>query len=839
MPNPDRFPNSPRLQAIDERFEPLKRFELRTPRSRNAAIVQWVALALVAAVLSTLFFLPGFLGAGVAAAAGISDFNKLPADLNIGQFAQNSTVYAKQGGNDVPIAQFYAQNRKDVGWADVANVAKDAATSAEDPRFYSEGAVDLFGTVRGALSTVVGGGVQGGSSITQQYVKNVEVEHCEGLTDQKKVTACYNDAAGVTLQRKIQEMRYAVGLEKKYSKQDILLGYLNVVGFGGQVYGIEAASEYYFNTSAAKLTLPQAATLIAIVNNPSNLRIDEPNNKDNGAADGYKLTKARRDYVLDRMYVNHKISLADRDAAKKTPIQPTITATASGCAGAQQVNAAFFCDYVRDVILNDPAYGKTSAERWTTLNRGGLKIYTTLNLDLQTAAQQSISKYIPSARPDIDVGATNVSVEVGTGRIVTMVQNKTFNNTDQPQPGTTAVNYNTDEAYGGSEGFQTGSTFKAFDLAGWLEGGHSLYETIDASQHNFQMSDFHSTCGTVSGPPWPVSNDEGSASRLSVMSATAQSVNTAFAQMATKTDLCSILKAAQSLGVHPAKTGAQLNSYPSMILGTNNVAPLTMATAYAGIANGGTVCSPIAIDKVVNADGTPHKVSPSTCTQGLQKNIASGITYALQGVMRGGGTAASANPYDGTSIMGKTGTTDDSLQNWMITSTTKVAQATWVGNVSGSVPLRSLDFNGIGGGNVKFSIAKPILKALDDVYGGDSFPKPDNSVLYGSQVTVPDVSGKTPDQATTLLQGLGLTVTVDQTPVPSDQPAGTVAGTDPSSGSSVDGGSSITLQISSGQNTSTPAPTTTPTPQPTGGGLLGGGNGGGTGGVGGGKGNGG
>ena len=815
MPNPDRFQNSPRLQAMDERLEPLKRFELRTPRSRNAAIVQFVALAVVAAVLSALFFLPGFLGAGVAAAAGISDFNKLPDDLNIGQFAQNSTVYAKQGGNDVPIAQFYAQNRRDVGWNDVAQVAKDAATSAEDPRFYSEGAVDVFGTVRGALSTVVGGDVQGGSSITQQYVKNVEVEHCEGLTDQKKVQACYTDAAGVTLQRKVQEMRYAVGLEKKYSKQDILLGYLNVVGFGGQVYGIEAASEYYFNTTAAKLTLPQAATLIAIDNNPSNLRIDEPNNKDNGAANGYKLTKARRDYVLDRMYVNHKITLADRDAAKKTPVQPTITPTTSGCASAQQVNAAFFCDYVRDVILNDPAYGKTSADRWGTLNRGGLKIYTTLNLDLQAVAQQSLSSYIPGSRPDIDIGASNVSVEVGTGRIVTMVQNRTFNNTDQPQPGTTAVNYNTDEAYGGSEGFQTGSTFKAFDLAGWLEGGHSLYETIDASQHTFPMSDFSSSCGPVDGPPWPVSNDEGSASRLSVMSATAESVNTAFAKMATETDLCSILKAAQSLGVHPAKTGAQLNSYPSMILGTNNIAPLTMATAYAGIANGGTVCTPIAIDKGVNADGSAHKVSPTTCTQGLQKNIATGITYALQGVMRGGGTAASANPYDGTPIMGKTGTTDDSLQNWMITSTTKVAQATWVGNVSGSTPLRSLEFNGVGGGNVKFSITKPILKALDALYGGDSFPKPDSSILYGSQVTVPDVSGKTPDQATSLLQGLGLDVTVDQTPIPSDQPAGTVASTDPSAGSTVDPGASITLQLSSGQNPAPPGPTDTPTPQPT------------------------
>ncbi len=828
MPIPDRFQNSPRFQAIDERLEPLKRFELRTPRTRNRAIFQFVALAVVAAVLAALFFLPGFLGAGVAAAAGISDFNKLPADLNIQQFAQNSTVYATTGGKYVPIAQFYAQGRKDVGWDGVAQVVKDATTSAEDPRFYSEGAVDLFGTVRGALSTVVGGGVQGGSSITQQYVKNVEVEKCEALTDQKKVQACYTDAAGVTLQRKVQEMRYAVGLEKKYSKQAILLGYLNVVGFGGQVYGIEAAAEYYFNTSAAQLTLPQAATLVAIVNNPSNLRIDQPTNKDNGAANGYALTKARRDYVLDRMYINHKITAADRDAAKKTPITPTIAPATSGCATAASYNAAFFCDYVRDVILNDPAYGKTSADRWTTLNRGGLKIYTTLNLDLQGVAQQSLSKYIPGSRPGIDIGASNVSVEVGTGRIVTMVENRAFNNTDQAQDGTTAVNYNTDEAYGGSEGFQTGSTFKAFDLAGWLEGGHSLYETVDASQHTFPMSDFSSSCGTVSGPPWPVSNDEGSASRLSVMSATAESVNTAFAMMATKTDLCSILKAAENLGVHPAKTGDQLNSYPSMILGTNNVAPLTMATAYAGIANGGTVCTPIAIDKVINADGTPHKVSPSTCTQGLPKNIASGITYALQGVMRGGGTAASANPYDGTPIMGKTGTTDNSLQNWMITSTTKVAQATWVGNVSGQTPLRSLSFDGIGGGNVKFSIAKPILKALDTVYGGGAFPKPDNSVLYGSQVSIPDVAGKTTDQATQLLQALGLSVTVDPTPVASDQPAGTVAGTNPSAGSTVDGGSSVTIQLSSGQPAQGPS-TGTPTPRPTNGNGNGGGAGGGTG----------
>lgn len=822
MPASDR-PRSPRLAALDERLEPVKRFELKPARTRGGVIAQFLGLTLVAAVLSSLFLLPGFLGVGVTAAAGVSDFNALPADLHIQQFAQNSTVYAKQAGQDVPIATFYAQNRQDVAWDQIAQTMKDATVSAEDPRFYTEGAVDIWGTLRGAVSTVAGGDVQGGSSITQQYVKNVEVEKCEGLTSQKKVQACYADAAGVTLERKVQEMRYAVQVEKTYSKKDILTGYLNVVGFGGQVYGVQAASQYYFGTTAAKLDLAQAATLAAILNNPANLRIDQPDDKDNGAADGYALTKERRDYVLNRMYVTHTITKEQRDAAKATPIQPTITPTTQGCAAAQQVNAAFFCDYVRDVILTDPAYGATADDRWQTLNRGGLKIYTTLDLGLQQVAQESLNAYIPTSRAGIDLGASNVALELGTGRIVTMVQNRTFNNTDTPIDGTTAVNYNTDEDYGGSQGFQTGSTFKAFDLAAWLESGHSLYETVNASQHLFPTSDFTNSCENIDGPAWPVTNDEGSASRLSVMAATAESVNTAFAEMGTKVDLCSILDAAKALGVHPASASNPLTSTPAMILGTNYISPLTMATAYAGIANNGVVCTPVAIDRVVNADGTDHKVSKTTCTQGLKPEIAAGVTYALEGVMKGGGTASSANPRDDIPIMGKTGTTDDSLENWLITSTTKVATATWVGNVSGATPLRSLYFDGVGGGNVKFSIAKPILKALNAAYGGGDFAEPTDAVLYGDQITMPDVTGKAADVAQKLLDGLGLDVTVDPIPVDSDQPAGTIAASDPAAGESLSDGASVTLTVSNGTKAkSSPPPTPgtdgggggTPTPTP-------------------------
>jgi membrane peptidoglycan carboxypeptidase len=394
-------------------------------------------------------------------------------------------------------------------------------------------------------------------------------------------------------------------------------------------------------------------------------------------------------------------------------------------------DAGFFCNYVKDELLNDPAFGKTAADRWTRLNRGGLRIYTTLKLGLQQQAQQALNAYVPSARAGINLGASNISVEPGTGHIETMVENKTFDETSHAGPGATAVNYNTDAAYGGSQGFQTGSAFKAFTVAAWLEAGHTLSEVVDASRHTFPMSDFHSSCGPLSGPPWQVSNDEGSASRLSVMAATAQSVNTAFAMMGTKLDLCSILRTAKALGVHAASPANPLTSVPSMILGVNYISPLTMATAYAAIADGGTVCTPVAIEKVTGPHGTPQPFTSSTCTRGIPSRIAAGVAYDLQGVLRPGGTAASANPLDGVPMLAKTGTTDHALQNWLVTATTKIATATWVGNVSGAVRLRNEYFHGINGGNVKFAIARQILTFLDQRFGGGPFTPPPPAVVGG------------------------------------------------------------------------------------------------------------
>lgn len=705
------------------------------------ALVGFVALSGLAGVLAAAAVTPAVALTGSAADSTISVFDGLPEYIKVEPLAQASTMYALSNGQQVPIASFYSQNRVEVGWDGISQNLKDAAIATEDPRFYEHGGVDVTGTIRGAMLTALHKSVQGGSSITQQYVKNILVQRCENKQPDPTATeevqkkqlavyeACYDDATKVDPSRKLKEMRYAIGLEKEYSKNDILQSYLNIALFGGRVYGVQSAAAYYFGVSAKDVNVQQAATLIAILNNPDNLRIDRPDDKENGAANGYKETLDRRNYVLDRMLANGKITTEEHDAAKATPVEPKITPTQNGCMTAQQYNAAFFCDYVEHVITQDPIFGKTDDDRTNYLTRGGLKIYTTLNLDLQNQAQQAVSAYIPPTSPRLDLGSSNVSVEVGTGRVVTMVQNRPYDNTAAPAPGTTAVNYNTDYDYGASEGFQTGSAYKAFDLLEWLQEGHSLYQTVSGTQHVFPQTQFHASdpCNDIGGQPWNVSNDEGeSVSSTTVMNATAQSINTIFAKMATQLDLCGIKQRAKDLLVHGADEAQNpFMSNPSSVLGTNYIAPLTMATAYAGIANNGVACSPIAIDKIIDANGAEHPVPKSTCSPTpIDPQVAAAAIYALQGVLRGGGTAASANPGDGVPIFGKTGTTDNSLENWLVTSTTKVAQATWVGNVQGQVALRSQSFQGIGGGNVKFAIAKRILAALNAAYGGGAFPSP-------------------------------------------------------------------------------------------------------------------
>ncbi|ROS74888.1 membrane peptidoglycan carboxypeptidase [Curtobacterium sp. PhB130] len=719
------------------------------------ALLMFVVMSVLAGLLVAVAVTPAVAVAGEGASGAAAFFEDLPSYLDVQTPQQVSTVYAKQGGKDVKIASFYAENRTNVDSSAIATTLKQAAIDTEDPRYYDEGGIDVIGTLRGAAATVVGGDVQGGSSITQQYVKNVLVQQCEQLTGKDaaatkaKIAACYEDAAGVTPQRKLQEMRYAIAVNKKYSKSEILTGYLNIVGLGGRVYGAEAGAEYYFGVHAKDLSLVQSATLVAILNNPSNLRIDQPSNADNGTANGYAATKARRDYVLQRMYAHHSITKADETAAIATPVQPKITETANGCSSAAtNYDAGYFCDYVRDQVLQDPAFGKTSAERIATLDTKGLEIHTSLDLDLQSQAQNALSSYVPTSMAGVDAGGSNVTVEPGTGRIMSMVQNTTYTQGDSTAAGTTAVNYSADTAYGNSGGFQTGSTFKVFTLAEWLATGHTLSQSVATSQHDYPTSEFTNSCANIAGPDWSVANAESVPASMTVQAATAESINTAFAAMGKQLDLCEIANLAESMGIHTA-AGKAISSVPSMILGTNNLSPIDLAEAYAGFANGGIVCTPTAIDSVTEADGTKITPTPASCTRGVDSDVAGTVDYALQSVLTGAGTAASANPGDATPKFAKTGTTDGDVQNWLVASSTKYTNATWIGNVQGNVRLANWPFlQGTTGYSAKFGVGKSMMTYLDAQYGGDALPTPSQSMIGASSKSSSSTSSTTSGSTT-------------------------------------------------------------------------------------------
>ena len=652
----------------------------------------------------------------------------LPDDLSIGRLSQKSNIYATASdGSPYLLASFYDQNRVEVSSDAISQYVKDAATSGEDPGFYEHGGVNIWGSLTGAVTTLFTGDVRGGSSITQQYVKNVLVQQCEALSDDAERMICYDAATETSPWRKLKEMSLAVGLEKKSSKDDILRQYLNITGFGGSVYGIEAAANYYFNTTAAALTLPQAASLVAIVNNPVKFQLDEPDSTTNGAANGYAANKERRDYILDEMQENEKISTADHDAAISAPIEPTITEPSTGCRTAG--GSAYFCDLVLQTLRNDPAFGADADARLANFRLGGYNVYTTLDPDLQSAAESTMAENVPKTFEDWDVGGVITSVGVGTGRVLAMTQNKDYSQ-DPADTGAnfTGINYNTDLDQGGSNGFQTGSTYKVFTLAEWLTQGNSLADSVSAWERD-EWGTFEDSCNGPQdyGESFAPGNDSSwdDDSSYSALESTIDSINTGFIGMAKELDLCGIRKTAEAFGVHRADGGA-LEQGASAVLGTNEIAPLTMAAAYAGIANNGVTCTPIVIDRITGPDGAELPAPQSNCTQSVTPEVAAAMSHAMERVMtRGSGSPSYYDTDPQVPMIGKTGTTDENRDTWMAGASTKVATIVGVMNVSGvGEDQRETYFESGQAATARHRMWPEMMGVANEKYGGDEFTEP-------------------------------------------------------------------------------------------------------------------
>jgi len=686
-----------------------------------------VATSAVAGLLVTVGLTPVVAVAGAAATGTIGVFETLPDYLAIEPLSQRSNIYATQtDGTPVLLATLYDQNRVEVGWDDIGQNVKDAAVAGEDPRFYEHGGVDLQGTVRGALTTALHGNVQGGSSITQQYVKNVLVQKCEMLPTDAEIADCYDEATVTTVSRKLKEMRLAIGVEKKYPKSDILRQYLNITGFGGRVYGIEAAADYYYNTTATGLTLTQAASLMAIVNNPDKFRLDKPDSQTNGAANGYRDNRERRDYILSEMFKYKKITRAEFDEAVAAPIEPSIHESSTGCQTA--LANAFFCDYVIHVLASDPVFGADADARVMNIRRGGFSVYTTLDLDLQNAAVGTLDANVPKSQAGWDVGGVVSSVEVGSGRVLAMAQNKDYSQDPEVQAtgnNWTSVNYNTDFDAGGSGGFQPGSTYKIFTLAEWLNTGHSLNERVDSAPKS-RWGTFNDSClgpQNYDSEGWSPRNDSNeSGGSYTALQSTINSINTGFIGMAKRLDLCGIRKMAEAFGVHRAD-GEPLSQSAASVIGTNEVAPLSMAVAFAGIANGGVTCSPIVIDRMLDSSGVEVPIPESRCAPSVKPEAARQMTDALSRVLTEG-TAVQSNSATKPRVpmIGKTGTTDGAKDTWMSGASSRVATVVGVVSVTGEANQRALNFASGPVATARHRMWPAVMSVANAKYGGGAFP---------------------------------------------------------------------------------------------------------------------
>jgi membrane peptidoglycan carboxypeptidase len=624
----------------------------------------------IGGVLAAALAAPVVTGAGLSAKGVAATFADLPPAPREEPLSQVTRLLDRNGR---PFAQFYAANRMSVRLPEVAPVMRRAIVAVEDARFYEHGGLDVKGTVRALLTNTQAGGIrQGGSSLTQQLVKNILVESAR--TDAER-----DRARAPSLGRKITELRYALALEEKYRKDQILEKYLNIAYFGAGAHGVEAAARRFFSTTAARLTLTQAATLAGAV------RVPYATDPSLGAAQQTRL-RQRRDLVLDRMAGLALITPQEAAAAKRAPLGLRLRPEPGGC---EQSAYPFYCLYVQRELQTNPAFGNTAAERQARMSRGGLVIRTSLDPRAQRAAERAIRGRV---RADDTEVAAEAMVEPRTGRIMAMAASKRFgrnpgNRRNGPK---TTYNLAADMAHGGGMGFQAGSTFKVFTLATALRQGWRFGDGFQTPGRLTPRQGYRDCRGKrVNAPGVTISNaaGEGSGGPHSLATGTWNSVNVFYMMLERKVGLCNVVKTARALGVTRAD-GTPLREVPTFTLGVNEMDPVTVAAGFAAFAARGRYCRPLAIVEITGGDGARTRVPPA-CEQAIERPVADAVNWVLGGVFSQGTMRGQSI---GRAAAGKTGTNNGYTSAWFAGYTPDLAAAVSVGDIRGAYrfPLRGV-----------------------------------------------------------------------------------------------------------------------------------------------------
>ena len=630
---------------------------------------RWRALGLLLAVgsplagaLTAALLLPWVVGPGLAVRSSADLLAPLPGVLSDQTPAGNTVVLAADGS---PITWFYRHNRVPVTAEQIAPVMNQALVDIEDSRVYQHHGLDVEGTARALVRNVLAGAVvEGGSTITQQLVKQTLLQSAATSEERQAAT---EESVG----RKLREARLALALEEQYSKSEILTRYLNIVYFGRGAYGVQAAALRYFSVNAADLTLPQAAMLAGLVQTPGN---DDPIVNPEAALE-------RRNRVLARM--NELGHVTDQELAESTALPVAVVPSEpprNGCANA--LIAGFFCDYVQRTLTQVLGIPQE------VLNTGGLTVHTTLRPDLQAAGDRSVTADLPLGDP---LAAMFTAVEPGTGHVLAMSVNRVFG-PDPNDPAQESVNLNVAASQG------AGSTYKVFVAASALERGIPPWHTITTTDP------YVSRVYKNGRAPYIVQNVGRYPPTLTMTEALVRSSNTYF--VALEDRLGSVegpVRMAQRMGLFsldPVADQVAAENRGSFTLGAEATSPLALASAYSTLAANGTQCDPVAVTAVLDrtgapltgADGAPLNPGDVCTPDAVPRAVETTLNQILvcdTALPIGTGTRAAIR---GHQVAGKTGTSQDRFSVAFVGYTPQYAASVMLLN-----PKQNQDLGGYGG----------------------------------------------------------------------------------------------------------------------------------------------
>ncbi|WP_448641701.1 transglycosylase domain-containing protein [Geodermatophilus sp. URMC 63] len=603
----------------------------RTPKQRRRR-----RLKIALATLAGLFVLFGVFVGVVYATTEVPDPDSV-------QSAQTSVVYYADGTTEM--ARLGDTNRTNVPLTEVSEGARNAVLAAENRNFYSDPGISFTGIVRAAWNNVTGGSTQGGSTITQQYVKNAF------LTSEQ------------TFSRKFQELFLAVKLDNQYSKDEILENYLNTIYFGRGAYGIEAAANTYFGVSAAELTPQQGAVLAVLVRSPSNY---DPEGNAEGAQDRWGL-------VLDAMVDEGWMTQDERDASVYPPVLPRPEASALGIPTGPEGLV------VSQALAELEGRGYTDEQ----IRAGGLRITTTVDKAAQDAAVASVGDVLTDDQPD-NLRTALVSVDPRTGGVRAYYGGPVG-------AGDGAIDYAQSRR-------QPGSSMKPYVLATALDQGISVNARRDGSSPQ-EFPD---------RPGLPVRNSGGvSCGACTLIEAMTRSLNTTYYGLAYEVGPTNVrdtaLAATGMPETWPAVTGGSLDGSPTLAdpetgqtgasigIGQYEMRPIDQAVGFATFASGGVHRDATFISRVTDTSGAVLLENGENAgEQVLSADVANDVTYALEGVA----DYSRRSLDDGREVASKTGTqgidADDNSDAWMVGYTPSVSTAVWMGS-DGYQPIRNAD----------------------------------------------------------------------------------------------------------------------------------------------------